>query len=216
MRIDSPAAYARQCRTSRSAAIAAVAIETEISLGERPQDWYDEAEDALAYLRDEHPGFWKLDAYMAPPTMSRTARETLDPKPEPPKHAPPGRAPKALKLRAGGTLIAVWVTLLLVGGIVLLVGSGHSSVAATPVAALSPAWATFQDDCTSGPATGQGSAPSACECWERNLQAQAILPDYAVGALNAAQVGGGQAYTVRQNLAGQPVGWAMRGCALAG
>lgn len=212
MRIDDPRTYARQCRTSRSAATAAVAIETEISLGDRPQDWYDEAEDALAYLRDEHPGFWKLDAYMAPPVMSRTARETLDPKPEPPKHAPPGRAPKALKPRAGGTLIAVWVALLLVGGIVLLVGSGHSSSAAAPVAPLSPAWSEFHTGCTSGPSPGQGLSPSTCRCWEQSLQAQDILPETALYALNAAQVGGGQSYSVTQNLAGQPVGWALKGC----
>jgi hypothetical protein len=51
-------------------------------------------------------------------------------------------------------------------------------------------------------------------CWESHLEAAAIVPGYAVDALNAAQVGGGAAYTVGENLAGGPVGWAMASCGL--
>ena len=100
--------------------------------------------------------------------------------------------------------------------LVFLLGSGSPAHASTPapVAALSPAWAEFQGDCVAGPSPGQGSTPQACVCWESNLQAAAIVPGYAVDALDAAQVGGGPAYTVRENLAGGPVGGAMAGCGL--
>lgn len=94
--------------------------------------------------------------------------------------------------------------------------SGHNVAAAhpAPVAALSRR-VVFQRLCVAGPPPGPGSSPQACLCWERNLQAQAVLPDYAVGQLDAAQVGGGAAYTVSENLAGSPVGWAMQGCGVS-
>ncbi len=41
-----------------------------------------------------------------------------------------------------------------------------------------------------------------------------ILQGYAVDLLDAAQVGGGQVYTVPENLAGGPVGSMMQGCGL--
>lgn len=111
-----------------------------------------------------------------------------------------------------------WTILATAGllSILLLMRGGsaaHSSTRA-PVAALSPAWNEFQADCVAGPSLGQGSAPEACVCWEGNLQAAAIQPAYAADALDAAQVGGGAAYTVSENLAGGPVGSAMNGCGL--
>ena len=94
-------------------------------------------------------------------------------------------------------------------------GSSSTPVAhAAPVAAYTPAWNEFQADCVAGPAPGQGSTPQACLCWETNLQAVAILPAYAVDALNAAQVGGGAAYTVPQNLGNLAISNAMQGCGL--
>ena len=101
--------------------------------------------------------------------------------------------------------------------LVFLLGGGSAAHASTraPVAALSPAWGEFQADCVAGPAPGQGSTPQACVCWESNLEAAAIVPGYAVDALDAAQVGGGPAYTVSENLAGDPaIGDAMQGCGL--
>ena len=100
--------------------------------------------------------------------------------------------------------------------IVVLMSGGNAAHASTraPVAALSPAWNEFQADCVAGPSPGQGSTPQACICWESNLQAAAIVPAYAVDALDAAQVGEGPAYTVGENLAGGPVGGAMAGCGL--
>ena len=100
---------------------------------------------------------------------------------------------------------------------ILLLTSGGSAAHAstrTPVAALSPAWNEFQADCTAGPTPGQGSTPQACVCWEGQLQAEAILPGYAVDALDAAEVGGGAGYMVPENLAGGMVGDAMQGCGL--
>ena len=100
--------------------------------------------------------------------------------------------------------------------LILLLGSGstaHATVRASS-APLSVAWSEFQGDCVAGPSPGQGNAPAACVCWEQNLQAVAILPGYAVDALDAAQVGGGPAYTVGENLAGGMVGDAMQGCGL--
>ena len=101
-------------------------------------------------------------------------------------------------------------------GLVLLLSGGSATHAyrTAPVAALSPAWSEFQQDCVSGPAPGQGSSPEACVCWEGNLVQAAITPGYAVDALNAAQVGGGPAYTVGENLAGGLLGPAMNGCGL--
>ena len=99
-------------------------------------------------------------------------------------------------------------------GVLLIPGSQPPARAAARAAALSPAWNGFQADCTAGPAPGQGSTPSACVCWEGQLQAEAIQPAYAVDALDAAQVGGGAAYTVGENLSGGPVGSAMAGCGL--
>ena len=109
-----------------------------------------------------------------------------------------------------GLLALAFVALL------FLLRSGIPAHASTPapVAALSPAWSGFQADCVAGPAPGQGSTPLACVCWETNLQAAAIQPGYAVDALDAAQVGGGPAYTVGENLAGGMVGEAMQGCGL--
>ena len=111
-----------------------------------------------------------------------------------------------------------WGVLLAVGfvGLLFIPGGGSAAHASTraPVAALSPAWAEFQVDCVAGPSPGQGSAPASCRCWESNLAQAEILPAYAVDALDAAQVGGGPAYTVGENLSGGMVGDAMEGCGL--
>jgi hypothetical protein len=112
-------------------------------------------------------------------------------------------------------VLTVTLGALLVGALGTI-GGGTARASARPVVAALPGWETFQTDCTSGPSSGQGSSPSACRCWEQHLEAQAILPDYAVGQLNLAQTGAGDAYTVPENLSGQPVGWAMQGCPLAG
>ena len=68
-----------------------------------------------------------------------------------------------------------WAVLASAGllGIVLLTSGGSAAHASTraPVAALSPAWNEFQADCVAGPSPGQGSAPVACVCCERNLKA---------------------------------------------
>jgi hypothetical protein len=113
-----------------------------------------------------------------------------------------------------------WTILATAGllSVVLLMSGGSAAHASTPapaIAALSPAWNSFQSDCVAGPAPGQGSTPEACVCWEQNLVAAAILPGSAVGAIDAAQVGGGPAYTVGENLSGGPVGWAMADCGLS-
>lgn len=110
-----------------------------------------------------------------------------------------------------------WMILVTAGllSILFVMSRGSAAHASTrPVVAALPGWAQFQSDCTAGPAPGQGSTPQACVCWEGNLQAEAIQPAYAVDALNAAQVGGGAAYTVGENLPGGPVGDAMAGCGL--
>ncbi len=102
-------------------------------------------------------------------------------------------------------------------GLVLLLSGGspaRAHAAAPPLAALSPAWSEFQADCVSGPSPGQGSAPEACVCWESHLQAAGIVPGYAVDALNAAQVGGGPAYTVLQNIGNLTINNAAQGCGL--
>ena len=119
-------------------------------------------------------------------------------------------APRPAPFIGAGLLVGAFVAL------AFLLSSGSPAHASTPapVAALSPAWSEFQTDCTAGPAPGQGSTPQACVCWEGQLQAAAILPGYAVDALDAAQVGGGPSYTVGENLAGGPVGSAMASCGL--
>lgn len=66
--------------------------------------------------------------------------------------------------------------------------------------------------CVAGPSPGQGSTPEACVCWESHLEAVAILPAYAVDVLNAAQVGQGAAYTVRENIGNVAINNAMNGC----
>jgi hypothetical protein len=113
-----------------------------------------------------------------------------------------------------------WTILATAGllSILLLMSGGSAAHASTraPVDALSLGWAEFQADCTAGPAPGQGSTPLACVCWEGQLQAAAILPAYAVDALDAAQVGGGPAFTVGENLGGSALGAAMAGCGLRG
>jgi hypothetical protein len=75
-----------------------------------------------------------------------------------------------------------------------------------------PCWTRFQADCERGPSPGQGNTPQACVCWEANLRAEAIRPAYALDALDAAQVAGGEAFTVPHRLGFGPVGRAMRGC----
>jgi hypothetical protein len=75
-----------------------------------------------------------------------------------------------------------------------------------------PGWTRFQADCEAGPSPGQGNTPQSCVCWEANLRAEAIRPAYAVDALDAAQIGGGEAYTVPEKLGFGPVGLAMGGC----
>jgi hypothetical protein len=84
--------------------------------------------------------------------------------------------------------------------------------AVTASAAPLPGWTRFQAACEAGPSPGQGNPPRACTCWEANLRAEAIRPAYAVDALDAAQVPGGEAYTVPQRLGFSPVGLAMGGC----
>lgn len=102
-----------------------------------------------------------------------------------------------------------------VGLVLLLAGGGAARTYRTaPVAALSPAWNEFQADCVAGPARGQGSSPASCVCWEGNLAQAAIDPDYALDVLNAAQVGGGPAYTVPENIGNFAVNNAMQGCGL--
>lgn len=109
------------------------------------------------------------------------------------------------------TVVAV---LALAAGVLLIPGSQPPARAAAPVAALSPAWSEFQADCTAGPAPGQGSTPSACVCWETNLQAVAIQPAFAVDVLDAAQVGGGPAYMTLENIGNTAVNQAAQGCGL--
>lgn len=111
----------------------------------------------------------------------------------------------------GPLLLAVLVGLLiLVSG-----GKGAARPSQALVAARSPAWRTFQHDCTAGPAPGQGSTPSACRCWERHLQAVGIIPADAADTLNAAQLGGGGGYALAQNLVGSSIGEAAAGCLLS-
>ena len=110
----------------------------------------------------------------------------------------------AWAILAAATLLT---TILLSSG-----GSAHASTSAPAVAAL-PGRGQFQAACEQGPSPGQGNTGESCVCWEANLEAAAIMPGYAVDALNAAQVGGGPAYTVPQNLAGGLLGPAIYGCA---
>lgn len=109
------------------------------------------------------------------------------------------------------TVLAV---IALAAGVLLIPGSQPPARAAAPVAALSPAWSEFQADCVAGPAPGQGSSPTSCRCWEQNLQAVAIMPDYAVDALDAAQVGGGPAYMTLENIGNLAISNAAQGCGL--
>ena len=99
---------------------------------------------------------------------------------------------------------------------VLIVASALSIAwqrhAVTASVAPLPGWTRFQADCEAGPSPGQGNPPPACVCWEANLRAEAIRPAYAVDALDAAQVAGGEAYTVPEKLGFGPVGLAMGGC----
>lgn len=122
------------------------------------------------------------------------------------RYIPKAHKPLAWTILATAGLISI--VLLMSGG-----SAAHASIRA-PVAALSPAWNDFQADCVAGPSPGQGSTPEACVCWETNLRAAAIMPSYAVDALDAAQVGGGQAFTVGENLGGSALGAAMAGCGL--
>jgi hypothetical protein len=77
MKIDSPLTLSSSCRTARQAARAAAALEVEISLGERSEDWYDLADEALEELHQRFPGFTRLDAYRLPPPLSPAARHAL-------------------------------------------------------------------------------------------------------------------------------------------
>lgn len=112
------------------------------------------------------------------------------------------------------TLVAVTVLGALLTGAVATVGGQKAQAAPVPVVHALAGWSEFQVQCTEGPAPGQGSSPQACRCWETRLEAVDIVPGYAVLALDAAQVGEGDASTVGANLAGGPVGWAMQGCGL--
>jgi hypothetical protein len=103
----------------------------------------------------------------------------------------------------------------LIGVFVLLSGGRTAHAApALQVAALSPAWDEFHQLCEQGPSPGQGNSGSACRCWERNLEAEAIVPGYALIDLVNAQVGGPDGWMVRENLASSAVGAAMGGCGL--
>lgn len=108
------------------------------------------------------------------------------------------------------TIAASLVVALLIVASALSVAWQRQAVTAS--AAPLPGWATFQAACEAGPSPGQGNPPQACKCWEANLRSEAIRPAYAVDALDAAQVGGGEAYTVSEKLGYGPVGWAMGGC----
>lgn len=113
---------------------------------------------------------------------------------------------RASKIAAAAPLV---VAVLIVASALSIAWQRHAVTAS--VAPL-PGWTRFQADCEAGPSPGQGNTPQACMCWEANLRAEAIRPAYAVGALAAAQAGGGEAYTVPDKLGFGPVGEAMGGC----
>jgi hypothetical protein len=67
---------------------------------------------------------------------------------------------------------------------------GLSALSASPTAKASLSqpglrgpWAQFASECTSAP-----SSESSCECWATHLQAEAVEPDDALDALNAAEL----------------------------
>ena len=219
MTIDEPIRYAKSCRNKREAAKLACAIESEISYGNpRHEDWYDNAEQALAILRTNHPGFWELDAYQAPPGLSRGFRETertddesldLPSMPVPKSQRAPSlpRLPRSLAIIIAGiiaiTLIATQIP-----------GPTSQALAQTPVTLHLGPWEGFLAACEAGPSPGQGNTAEACGCWRSNLQKAAILPTYALEVLNSAELSGGQAYMVPENIGNVAINQAMNGCGL--
>jgi hypothetical protein len=133
--IDDPLTLARSARTETAAARALAAIEAEISLGARPESWYDQADEALAVLHERHPRAHTRDAYRQPPTLSPAARGTLN---RPPR--PHGHKRLVLALAAGVTLAGAFLlheirhhrrrTFIVTAG-VLGVASGHPELAVT-------------------------------------------------------------------------------------
>jgi hypothetical protein len=101
---DSPLALASSCRTERQAARAAAALEAEISLGERSEDWYDLADEALDDLHRRFPGFTRLDSYRLPRPLAPAARRELD--------KPSRRRHRGLELAAA---VAAILTAILLG-----------------------------------------------------------------------------------------------------
>ncbi|MGO9821957.1 MAG: hypothetical protein ACLPTJ_15090 [Solirubrobacteraceae bacterium] len=130
--------------------------------------------------------------------------------------SPAGAGVRQFRTHTNKPVIGAVLAVAALVGCMLLIPAGSQARAHTapPVAALSPAWAEFQSDCVSGPAPGQGSTPQACVCWEGNLQAEVVVPGYAVDALNAAQLGGGPAFTVLQNIGNVAISNAAQGCGL--
>jgi hypothetical protein len=78
-------------------------------------------------------------------------------------------------------------------------------------------WAQFVTECRSAP-----SSESSCECWTANLKAEAIEPDDALDALDAAELAADlvsppRAYAVAANVSGDnALNQAAQGCGLFG
>jgi hypothetical protein len=83
MKIDDPVDLANAARTELQAARALAALEAEISLGDRPESWYHQADEALARLHARWPRAHQRDAYREPPSLSPQARRR--------DREPPGR-----------------------------------------------------------------------------------------------------------------------------
>lgn len=129
--------------------------------------------------------------------------------------SPAGAGVRAFRTHTNKPAACTFLVIIGLACLVLLVpGSNQARAHNAPIAAISPSWAVFGADCEQGPSPGQGNTQSACECWETNLEAAAIQPDYAVDVINAAQVGGGAAYTVPENIGNVAVATAMQGCDL--
>ena len=228
MLVDDPVTYAKRCTTKREAAKAACAIESEISYGkDHDEFWYDSAENALARLRINHPGFWELDAYQAPPGLSRGFREAerADDEPIPAldvsgvPHAESDRTadvhtmPRAHKrFRAASCLACVLAGLVLIAS--QIPAPSSQAIAQTPPTLHLGPWKAFLAACEAGPSPGQGNTAEACGCWRSNLQKVAVSPDYALDVLNNAEISGGQAYMVPENIGNVAINQAMNGCGL--
>lgn len=112
-------------------------------------------------------------------------------------------------------LVALATVRALLAGVSPVTGQRAATAQAAPVVRALPGWAEFQSDCVAGPSPGQGSTPRARRCWAAHLQAAAIVPDYAVDALNAAQAGGnGEAFMVLEDIGNVAIRGAAQGCGL--